>query len=241
MIKCVIIDDEQPAINVLENYIKRVPYLQLVGTATNPILGIELINSTKAELVFLDIQMDEMNGIDVMKVLPDNIKVIFCTAYSEFAVTSYELNAVDYLMKPIPFDRFASAIKKISPLNITSLANESVTTSNDYIFVKTEQKGKMVKIDLDDIDFIEAMNNYIAFYRGNSKTLVYSTMKEIEGHLPSSKFLRIHKSYIIAINKITSVDNNCITLKNRSEQIPVSLTYKPAFMQVLSNKVLNGN
>ena len=241
MIKCVIIDDEQPAINVLENYIKRVPYLQLVGTATNPIMGIELINSTKAELVFLDIQMDEMSGTDVMKVLPDNVKVIFCTAFSEFAVTSYELNAVDYLMKPIPFDRFASAIKKISPLNITSLANESVSTSNDYIFVKTEQKGKMVKIDLEDIDFIEAMNNYIAFYRGNCKTLVYSTMKEIEGHLPSSKFIRIHKSYIIAINKITTVDNNCIILKNRSEQIPLSLTYKTAFMQMLTNKVLNGN
>ena len=144
-------------------------------------------------------------------------------------------------MKPIPFDRFASAIKKISPLNITSLANESVTTFNDYIFVKTEQKGKMVKIDLDDIDFIEAMNNYIAFYRGNSKTLVYSTMKEIEAHLPSSKFIRIHKSYIIALNKIASVDNNCIILKNRSEQIPISLTYKTAFMQMLSNKVLNGN
>lgn len=241
MIKCFIIDDEQPAINVLENYIKRVPYLQLVGTATNPILGIELISSTKAELVFLDIQMDEMSGIDVMKVLPDNIKVIFCTAFSEFAVTSYELNAVDYLMKPIPFDRFAAAIKKISPLNITSPANEAVITSNDYIFVKTEQKGKMVKIDLDDIDFIEAMNNYIAFYRGNSKTLVYSTMKEIEEHLPSSKFIRIHKSYIIALNKIASVDNNCIILKNRSEQIPISLTYKTAFMQMLSNKVLNGN
>ena len=241
MIKCVIIDDEQPAINVLENYIKRVPYLQLVGTATNPIQGIELINNTKVELVFLDIQMDEMNGIDVMKVLPHNIKVIFCTAFSEFAVTSYELNAVDYLMKPIPFDRFAAAIKKISPLNITSLVNESVTTSNDYIFVKTEQKGKMVKIDLDDIDFIEAMSNYIAFYRGKTKTLVYSTMKEIEDHLPSSKFLRIHKSYIIAINKITSVDSNCVTLKNRSEQIPISLTYKAAFTQMLSNKVLNRN
>jgi hypothetical protein len=241
MIKCVIIDDEQPAINVLENYIKRVPYLNLVGKATNPIVGIELINNTKAELVFLEIQMDEMSGIDVIKVLTDNVKVIFCSAYSEFAVTSYELNALDYLMKPISFDRFASAIKKISPLNSTSLANESVITSNDYIFVKTEQKGKMVKIDLDDIDFIEAMNNYIAFYRGNSKTLVYSTMKEIEGHLPSSKFIRIHKSYIIAINKITTVYNKCIVLKNRSEQIPISLTFKTAFMQMLTRKVLNGN
>lgn len=240
MIKCLIIDDEQPAINVLENYIKRVPYLQLLGTATNPIAGINLINNTKAELVFLDIQMDEMSGIDVMKVLATNVKVIFCTAFSEFAVTSYELNAVDYLMKPIPFDRFVTAIKKINSGENANFINESERTSNDYIFVKTEQKGKMVKIDLDDIDFIEAMNNYIAFYRGKSKTLVYSTMKEIEEHLPSSKFLRIHKSYIIAINKIASVDNNCINLKNRSEQIPISITYKTAFMQVLANKVLNG-
>jgi two-component system LytT family response regulator len=241
MIKCVIIDDEQPAINVLENYIKRIPYLQLVGTATNPVVGVKLIDSTKSELVFLDIQMDEMSGIEVMKILAPEVKVIFCTAYSEFAITSYELNAVDYLMKPIPFDRFTKAIIKIKPVNNTSLINEAEGISNDYIFVKTEQKGKMVKIDLDDIDFIEAMNNYIAFYRGTSKILVYSSMKEIEGHLPGSKFMRIHKSYIIAISKIASVDNNCIILKNRSEQIPISNTYKTAFMQMLTNNVLNGN
>lgn len=241
MIKCVIIDDEQPAIDVLENYIKRVPYLELVGTATNPLVGLEFINTTKAELVFLDIQMDEMSGVDLMKILPNNIKVIFCSAFSEFAVTSYELNAVDYLMKPIPFDRFITAIKKIKSVENVNLLIDREATTNDYIFVKTEQKGKMVKIDLDDIDFIEAMNNYIAFYRGASKTLVYSTMKEIESHLPINKFLRIHKSYIISTTKITSVDNNCVTLKNRSEHIPISLTYKANFMKVLAKKVLNGN
>ncbi len=241
MIKCIIIDDEQPAIHVLENYVRKIPFLQLVGTATNPLDGIAMIASCQAELVFLDIQMDEMNGIDIFKILPANVKVIFCTAFSEFAVASYDLNAVDYLMKPIPFDRFAKAIMKIKPVNNTSLINEAEDISNDYIFVKTEQKGKMLKIDLDDIDFIEAMNNYIAFYRGTSKTLVYSSMKEIEGHLPCNKFMRIHKSYIIAISKIVSVNNNCIILRNRSEQIPISNTYKTAFMQVLTNKVLNGN
>jgi DNA-binding LytR/AlgR family response regulator len=239
MIKCVIIDDEQPAISVIENYIKRLPHLQLVGKATNPLTGIELVDTKKADLVFLDIQMDEMDGIEVIKLLDPKIKVIFCTAYSEFAVTSYELNAVDYLMKPIPFDRFVKAVRKIKLFDASYLLNETDSISNDYIFVKTEQKGKMLKIDLKDIDFIEAMSNYIAFHRGKSKTLVYSSMKEIEEYLPSSKFIRIHKSYIVAFDKIVSLDNNCILLKNRTEHIPLSNSYKPIFMQVLSTKVLN--
>lgn len=241
MIKCVIIDDEQPAISVLENYIKRLPHLELVGTATNPLTGIDLVDTTKADLVFLDIQMDEMNGIEVIKLLDPKINVIFCTAYSEFAVTSYDLNAVDYLMKPIPFDRFVKAVRKIKSLDSSILSNGSDSISNDYIFVKTEHKGKMIKIDLHDIDFIEAMSNYIAFYTGKSKTLVYSSMKEIESYLPSSKFIRIHKSYIVAFDKIVSVENNRILFKNRTEQIPISNSYKSAFMQVLSIKGLNRN
>jgi two-component system, LytTR family, response regulator len=239
MVKCIIMDDEQPAINVLENYINRIPYLQLVGTATNPLAGIKLAEKSKAELVFLDIQMDEMNGIDVMKILAPDVKVIFCTAFSEFAVTSYDLNAVDYLMKPIPFDRFVKAVRKIKPADNASLVKEVDNITNDYIFVKTEQKGKMVKIDLDDIDFIEAMSNYIAFYRGVNKTLVYSSMKEIEEYLPGNQFVRIHKSYIISKSKIVSVDNNCILLKKRTERLPLSNTYKAAFMQALGNKLLS--
>ncbi len=239
MIKCVIIDDEQPAIHILENYIKRIPFLQIVGTADNPLTGIELIDKQQPDLVFLDIQMDEMNGIDVMKLIDPAIKVIFCTAYSEFAVTSYDLNAVDFLMKPIPFDRFVKAVKKIKSVDNTLRTNETENISNDYIFVKTAQKGKMLKIDLGDIEYIQAMSNYIAFHRGPLKTLVYSSMKEIEEHLPASRFMRIHKSYIIALNKIISVDNNCIILKNQVETIPLSLTYKTVFMQALNTKILN--
>ena len=241
MIKCVIIDDEQPAISILENYIKKLPHLELVGTATNPLTGIDLVDTMKADLVFLDIQMDEMNGIEVIKLLDPKINVIFCTAYSEFAVTSYDLNAVDYLMKPIPFDRFVKAVRKIKSVDSFILSNESDSISNDYIFVKTEHKGKMIKIDLNDIDFIEAMSNYIAFHTGKSKTLVYSSLKEMKSNLPSSKFMRIHKSYIVAFDKIVSVENNNILLKNRTEQIPISNSHKEAFMQVLSTKVLNRN
>jgi two-component system, LytTR family, response regulator len=239
MIKCVIIDDEPAAINVLENYISRMPFLQLIGSAIDPLTGLDLIQKCKADLVFLDIQMDEMNGIEVMKLLNPNVKVIFCTAYSEFAITSYELNAVDFLMKPIPFDRFVKAVNKTKASDSLVRANEVETISNDYIFVKTEQKGKMIKIDLDEIDFIEAMGNYIAFHIGSNKILMYSSMKEIEAYLPASEFMRIHKSYIIALNKIVSVENNCILLKNRFERIPLSNTYKNLFMQVLSSKLVN--
>ena len=238
MLKCVVIDDEQPAINVLESYIKQMPNLQLAGSATNPIIGIELIKQHKADVVFLDIQMTEMNGIDVMRIISPETKVIFCTAYSEFAVASYDLEAVDYLIKPIPFTRFAKAVQRVSNI-LDSHSNKVLSPIiNDYIFVKTEQRGKMLKIDLDDIDFLEAVSNYITIHRGQQKTLVYLTMKELEERLPSEQFMRVHKSFIVAIPQITAIDHGDITLKNRKEKIPIGATYKEAFMNKMENKLL---
>ena len=240
MIKCVIIDDEQPAINVLKKYISRMPNLKLVGTETNPLLGIEIIKTTLPDVVFLDIQMDEMNGIEVMKIIGDSTKVIFCTAYSEFAVTSYELEALDYLMKPIDFNRFVKSVQRVT--DILAHQPPSVFTEallNDYIFVKAGQRGKMLKIDLDDIDYVEAMNNYIAFHRGPQKTLVYLTMKELEERLPTSDFMRIHKSYIIALKQISSIENNELVLKKSQCRIPIGANYKELFMRRMENKLLH--
>lgn len=238
MIKCVIIDDEQPAINVIKNYINRLPDLKLIATETNPIAGIEIIKAEKPDLVFLDIQMDEMNGIEVMKTINKITKVIFCTAYSEFAVTSYELDAVDYLMKPIDFNRFVKAVQRVtdnvgqqSPVHTESLPN-------DYIFVKTGQRGKMLKIDLDDIDYVEAMNNYIAFYQGGRKIMAHLTMKEIEERLPTGSFMRIHKSYIIALKQISGMENNELILKKNSGRIPIGANYKDIFMKRMEQKLM---
>jgi DNA-binding LytR/AlgR family response regulator len=238
MIKCVIIDDEQPAINVLQNYIKRISHLQLIGTSTEPLAGIELVQKAKADVVFLDIQMDEMTGIEVMNMLDRSVQVIFCTAFSEFAVESYELNALDYLMKPISFDRFLKAIKKIKNYpdsNMDSARDNNI--SNDYIFVKAETKGKMIRINLDDIDFIEAENNYVAIHSDKRITLVYSTMRDMENSL-SSRFVRIHKSFIVAHAKIAPVEKNFVVLKNRLEHIPVSKTYKKEFLDLIKDKLL---
>lgn len=240
MIKCVIIDDEQPAINVLKSYIARISHLKLVGTATNPVVGIELIKNNNADVVFLDIQMDEMTGIEVMSQLDESVQVIFSTAYSEFAVKSYDLNAVDYLMKPVGFPRFLRAVKKIRSVDSLSInLPETNNIPNDYIFVKTETKGKMIRVDLADIDFIEARNNYLAIHRDKQITTVYSTMQDFENILPHSNFMRIHKSFIIAVDKVALIEKNYVVLKNRTDQIPFSKTYKHDFLKSVQNKLFN--
>jgi two-component system LytT family response regulator len=238
MIKCVIIDDEQPAINVLKRYIERIPNLELVGTETNPITGIELIKNESPDVVFLDIQMEELNGIEVVKILGDRVKVVFCTAYSEFAVTSYEFDAVDYLMKPIEFNRFLKAVQRVSDvLSHRSSANLEAIP-NDYIYVKAGKRGKLLKIDLDDIDYVEALNNYVAFHQRKEQTVAYFSLKELEEKLPSSQFMRIHKSFIVALKQISSMENNELILKNVVERIPVGASYKEAFLEKMKNKLM---
>ncbi|MCD2424378.1 LytTR family DNA-binding domain-containing protein [Niabella pedocola] len=240
MIKCAIIDDEQSAINVLTNYIKRVSDLELVGTSTDPLKGLELIRSAKPDVVFLDIQMDEVTGIELINMLDQEIQVVFCTAFSEFAVESYDLDAVDYLMKPIPFDRFMKAIRKIRKLlSAGPEKNGNEEIADDYIFVKAESKGKVLRVNFADIDFIEAKNNYIAFHCGKRIIMVYSTMKEIENSLSSSNFKRIHKSFIIPISKISLIQSNFLMLKNREDQIPIGKTYKSELLNLVNHRLLS--
>jgi two-component system, LytTR family, response regulator len=233
MIKCVIIDDEEPAINVLKNYINRISSLQLVGSSSNPIAGVEMVNQVKPDVVFMDIQMDEMSGIEAISLLNPAVQVIFCTAYSEFAVESYNLNAVDYLMKPISFDRFVKAIKRIKQTGSSPVQEE---IKDDYIFVKSEQKTKMIRVNFSEIEYIEARSNYIAIHTDSKRHLIYSSMKDIEERLSSSRFIRIHKSFIVAIEKITLIEGNYLVLKNSKSQLPISKTYKQAFIDKVYNK-----
>ncbi|MBS1667047.1 MAG: response regulator transcription factor [Bacteroidetes bacterium] len=239
MTNCFIIDDEQPAIDVIQNYIKQIPILHLVGSSTNPLQAIETIKKNKVDLVFLDIHMDEMNGIEVIKHLDKNIKVILCTAYSEFAVASFDLDVVDYLMKPISFDRFERAIQratfKTKDAVFPPVEKEII---NDYIFIKTEYKGKMIKVDLVDIDYIEGKNNYVAFHIANKVIISHFTLRELEELLPKSSFIRVHKSYIVSIKKIVTVANSELKLSNYATPIPLSPNFKEAFMQRVSDKLI---
>jgi two-component system, LytTR family, response regulator len=238
MIRCVIIDDEQPAIDVLEKYIAQVPYLQLTGATTNPLAGIELIRKQKAELVFLDIQMDELSGLEVMKLIPPETKVVLCTAYSEYAVASYDLDVIDYLMKPIAFSRFMRAVQRVAD-KLPQQQLQEPGAADDYIMIRAEHKGKMIKIDLDDIDFIEGRSNYVAFHRGKEVTMAYLTLKELEERLPESRFIRVHKSYIVALSQIAYIENNEFVLKRNKTLVPISAAYKDAFWGRIKNKLMS--
>jgi two-component system, LytTR family, response regulator len=239
MIQCIIVDDEQHAIDILVHYVNQTPYLHLVATTTNPIEALQLVAKQKVDLIFLDIQMPELSGIDFIKAINGKAKVILTTAYSEFALDGYDLDVVDYLLKPIRLPRFLTAVQKV--VNLLEHPHEQGTaaeTKDDYIFVKTESKGKLLKINLTDIDYIEGMKNYVAIFRGGQKTLVYTSMKDLEERLPAKDFIRVHKSFIIPIAKVTGIEGNMLRLKDVSAEILIGENYKADLMEIIRNKMI---
>jgi len=238
MINCIIVDDEQHAIDILVNYVGQTPLLHLVGTHTNPLEALQTVAEQPVDLVFLDIQMPELSGIDFINTIRGSAKVIFTTAYSEFALEGYELEVIDYLLKPIRFPRFLSAVQK-AVKRIQEGADEATDqTADNYIFVKTGSRGTLLKINLDEIDYIEAMKNYIAIYRGTHKTLVYSSMKDIEEHLPASQFIRVHKSFIVPVQRISGIEGNRILLKGTNVDIAIGENYKDQLMKRISGNLI---
>jgi DNA-binding LytR/AlgR family response regulator len=239
MINCIIVDDEQHAIDILEHYVKQTPYLHLKASFTNPIEALQLLTTQKIDLIFLDIQMPEISGIDFIKAIHGKSKVVLTTAYSEFALEGYDLYVVDYLMKPIRLPRFLAAVQKaVAQINPGSEAPKQAFPDDDYIFVKTESKGKLLKINLVDIDFIESMKNYVAIHRGGQKTLVNTSMKELEERLPKKQFIRVHKSFIIPISRITGIEGNLVRLKNVSAEILIGENYKAELMEIIKGKMI---
>jgi DNA-binding LytR/AlgR family response regulator len=239
MISCIIVDDEQHAIDILVHYVNQTPHLQLAASFTNPIEALQLLTEEKIDLVFLDIQMPELSGMDFIKAIHGKSKVILTTAYSEFALEGYELDVVDYLLKPIRLPRFLAAVQKaVQQINAANDTSQQETAEDDYIFVKTESKGKLLKINLADIDYIESMKNYVAIHRGGQKTLVYTSMKELEEHLPRKQFLRVHKSFIIPISRITGIEGNLLRLKNVTAEIMIGENYKAELMEIIKGKMI---
>lgn len=240
MINCIIVDDEQHAIDILVHYVGQTPYLNLVGSTTNPINALEIVAKEQVDLVFLDIQMPELSGIDFIKAIKGQAKVILTTAYSEFALESYELDVVDYLLKPIRLPRFLSAVQKaVKEIEAGTSERHLITAAqDDFIFVKTESKGKLLRINLDDIDYIEGMKNYVAVHCNQKKILVYTSMKDLEEKLSDKKFLRVHKSFIIPIGKITGIEGNLVRLKQVTDEIMIGENYKSRLMEIIRNKMI---
>ena len=229
VISCVVVDDEPMAREILESFIDKIPNLQLVKSCKNAIEAFEVINSEKIDLFFLDINMPDITGLSLAKLIPKNAKVIFTTAYREYAVEGFNLKAVDYLLKPIAFDRFLEAVNKFfETVQVAVLDSSKATeTISDFFFVRSDRK--MVKINFEDILYVESLSDYIKIHT-NSKTIVTrETITNIEAKLPQKFFLRIHRSYIVAIKSIESYTNEFIEIKNKA--LPISRTYKESILK----------
>ena len=239
MMKCLIVDDEQHAIDILVHYISQTSYLELVSSTTRPIEALQTVATQAIDLVFLDIQMPDLSGIDFIKAINGKAKVIMTTAYSEFAIEGFDLDVVDYLLKPIRFPRFLNAVQKAAKAKADKPAEAEAKNEDDYIFVKTESKGKLLKINLEDIEYIEGMKNYVAIFRGGQKTLVYTNLKDLVNHLPARRFIRIHKSFIIPINRITGIEGNRVVLQHVSAEILIGENYKADLMELIKHKMIS--
>lgn len=236
MLNCIVIDDETHAIELLKTYIERTPFLNLVYTTTNPIDGLSFINEHRPDLVFLDIHMDELAGPEVVKLIRTDAKVIFTTAYSNHAVEAFNDGVLDYLLKPISFERFLKAANKaISDHRLLNAA--APETDQTSIFIKVENKGKMVRVKFDDIIHVEGMRNYIGFHtQHNGLILGLLTFKEVEEALKEPKFIRIHKSHIIAFDRIVGIDGNEVIIKTdkKDVKIPISINHKKRFLAMIN-------
>lgn len=238
-ISCFIIDDEEHAIDLLTHHIEKVPFLQLVGSSTEPVSALSTIKAKPVDLLFLDVQMPYLSGIELLNVLNINIQVILTTAYTEYALAGYEFAVIDYLLKPISFDRFLQAVNKIQ--NFQENKEEASLLTNPYLFIKTDRKGKLIKIDVSKVVIIEGLKNYISIYLEDDERIVaFITMKEIERHLNATAFMRVHKSYIIALKHVRSIEGNQIRLASYPQRsIPIGNVFKDAFSAWIDKKTLS--
>lgn len=227
-----IVDDEPPAIRLLEKYVAKVSFLELVTSTTKPLEALQILEKTAIDLVFLDIQMPELTGIQLSKIIHNKTKVIFTTAYPQFALESYEVAAVDYLLKPFEFDRFYKAVLKLNEPKTVEIK----TITDDFLFVKTDGKNNFEKIYIKDIQYVEGLKNYVAIHLVDKQIITYNTLKNIEECLPTSMFIKTHKSYIISLAHISKTDSNSVYIQHTD--IPIGDTYKKAFFDKIQERKL---
>ncbi len=239
--KCVILDDEPLAVELIASYINDTENLQLAFASTNAYEAIQYIQKNEVDIIFLDMQMPELTGIQVLKIIGIGYKVIFTTAYTDYALDGYEYNITDYLLKPISFERFTKAIEKTNQNNYVSWdtnhgnnGNHVMRSEDDFIFIKSD--SKMIKIDLANILFIEGLKDYLSIQTNTEKLITLQNLKTFEQHLNPQQFMRVHKSYIVSLNKIDTIERNRIFIG--AHVIPVGDTYRDAFLKrIEGNKI----
>lgn len=227
-IRCIAIDDEPLALELIGSYINKIPYLTLVGSFSDPTKALQLLRSESIDLIFLDIQMPDLSGIDFIKGLEKAPSVIFITAYDNFAVEGFELHAVDYLLKPVAFSRFLLAVGRAQNTIMAETSFSHSVSHQDYIFVKSEHN--VLKISLSDIYYIEGYKDYVKIYTSETKPiLTLNTIKALEDILPAGDFIRIHKSFIVSISKMKSFRNGKVLV--REKHVPIGDSYREMFME----------
>ena len=221
-IKCIIIDDESLAISVIENHLKNFDYIEIVETFTNPLKAYRVLEQEKIDLIFLDINMPQISGFAFIENLSYKPLIVITTAYREYAVKSFEINILDYLVKPIPFDRFLKTINKVyQHVFMSSNKVEAVFQQEPHIFLKVNKK--LLKTNLNDILYIESLKDYIKVITVLGDYVVHKSLTAISEELPQSNFMRIHRSYTVSINKVTALEGNTVEISNR--KIPIGRNY----------------
>ena len=231
-LKCCVIDDEPLAQELIKGYIERTPFLEYVASFSSASMAIKTIIETEIDLVFLAIQLSELNGIEFARVIPSRCKIIFITAYDKYAVDAFRANATDYLLKPVNYLDFMTSVNKaLQLIQLEQKAHKEVPQEEDFVIVKSEYK--LIQIAISKILFIESVKDYVRIYLDND-TAVMSLMsiKNIEDRLPKSRFLRVHRSFIVQTSKIKLIERNRIVFGK--QYIPVSDTYKPAFIDYIN-------
>ncbi|MGI6223377.1 MAG: LytR/AlgR family response regulator transcription factor [Prevotella sp.] len=239
-LNCVVIDDEPLAVKLIENYIQRTPFLNLQASYTDSVSAIAELKAQPPHLVFLDIQMPDLDGMELSRMIPEDTRIIFTTAFKQYAFDSYEVNALDFLLKPIRYGKFLEAAMKAKEwFDLREqAAGKEKSDAHKHIFLKSE--GELHQVDINDILLVMGMKDYVVFKLQRTdgkitKLITHSTMSAIEEMLPSERFLRVSRSYIVAKDKIRSIDrNDCITIGD--EVIHVTEAYKPAFDNFLNGK-----
>ncbi|MBC8314199.1 MAG: response regulator transcription factor [Bacteroidales bacterium] len=239
MITCITVDDEPLALDVIEDYIQTIPFLKLVKSFDNALQAVDFLQREKIDLIFLDIQMEELTGIQMLNILKPKPEVIFTTAYDKFALQGYELDVTDYLLKPISFERFVKAVDKVHE-KLCRQANSKYTPEEvsifnpkiDYFFIKSG--FKLHKVSYDEILYIEGQGDYLKIVTPKARIMTLQTFKGIEEILPSNHFIRVHKSYIVTVDKIESIEGNMIKVADKL--IPIGESYKKSFQMLLDKK-----
>ena len=236
-IRCLAIDDEPLALKQIGLYIKKTPLLEQVALCNNAFDAMDYVSSGKVNLIFVDINMPDLNGLDFVRSLNEKPYIIFTTAYSEYAVEGFRVDAVDYLLKPIGYKDFLSAVNKVKKLiDLHDIHAEKIRATEDHLFVKSDYH--LMRINLDDIKFIESMHEYIRIHRVNDKpVMTLVSLKSIEEQLPQNKFMRVHRSYIVNLKRIELIERNRIIFDN-NVYIPVSDNYKEKFQEFIDKNFL---